>query len=605
MNGYQLMEQTSGFLVVASPVQYAHTLSRLPLVSHGDYQVIEARSSRFEVWCSRSDMRTSSPERQIALVLRGELYGRLCGTDRQCLIEAYVQQGPDFLTSLNGSFCLVLVDARDGTLVVATDRLNSKKIYCSASDDYVAFSSSIFLHPARHLTLDRAAVACYLANGALHNNRTPFNEIRVMGRASISQYHDGAIRSNTFWEYRFNNEYAAKPYKQLKQELRDLLVEAVKARVPPTSPPCISLSAGYDSTAILGIIGSCLRIRDVQCFSYGFGQVAPASDEFLSQQMATLYRYPFRIIPSFAGSLKTVIERNARLGQGTSHFCHEVDAWFELGHNGSRSDEQLLFVGDECLGWINRPMASYTDVLQAVAIHDFSHLSWLEQYLDRISMELFSEAVQNDLDAIVRSCPTSDDLHDVKDYLYLDQRLSHVIMPWRENFPGRFFTVANPLLDNAILDFMQKVPSMLRRGKRLFKDTVRDMFPDLLRIKRAQSSSFTSYLDEALQAQKAELIAFVEQETSPLDTLLPQEALIHILRDYVYVPPQSRLRDWPKSVLRRVLQGTTGYDWAASRVRVPHAGAVARAKFLERALVLRTFLARIAEQHAVMRASHR
>ena len=596
MDSYQLIEQTSDFLVVANPVNHPCTLSHLPLVSQGDYHVIEAGSSRFEVWCARAGMRTSSPDQQIEIVLRGELYGQPLGSDRKCLIEAYLQQGLAFFKSLNGSFCLLLIDARDGTLIAVTDRLNSRKIYCSESDECVAFSSSIFLHPARHLTIDKAAVACYLANGAVHNNRTLFNEINVVGRASVYHYRDREFQRNTFWEYRFNNEYAAKPYHRLKQELRDLLVDAVKARVPPTSPPFISLSAGYDSTAILGILGSCLRIRDAQCFSYAFGQSAPSSDEFLSQQMATLYGYPFRIIPSFAGSLKTVIERNARLGQGAGHFCHEVDAWFELGHDGCQAEEKRLFVGDECLGWINRPMKSYADVLQAVAIYDFSHLSWLDHYIDSASMRLFAEAVKEDIQTIIKRCPESDDLHDAKDYLYLDQRISHVIMPWREDFPGRFFTVANPLLDNAILDFMQKVPSTLRRGKRLFKDTVRDMFPDLFRVRRARSSSFTSYWDRALQTQKADLTSLVEQEASPLDSIFPPEALIHILQDYVYVPPRARLRNWPKSALRQVLYGMSLYDWAASKVRQSPPGPVITSEFLKRALVLRTFLGRIAKQ---------
>jgi asparagine synthase (glutamine-hydrolysing) len=603
MDSYPLVEQTSDFVVVAGPAQHPRMLSRLSLVSEGDYHVIEAGGSQFEVWCARSGMLTSSPDRQITLVLRGELYGQPFSSDRQRLIEAYMCQGTDFLKHLNGSFCLILLDARDGTCIAATDRLNSTKIYMSESGDDVAFSSSIFLHPARRLTVDTAAVAGYLASGIAYNSRTPFNEIRVMERASICQYHARKLRKSIFWEYCFSNEYVARPYNQLKHELRELLVEAVKVRMPPNSPPFISLSAGYDSTTILGIIGSCIRLPEAQCFSYAFGQPTPSSDEFLSQRMAMLYGYPFRVIPSFTGNLKTVIERNARLGQGTSHFCHEVDAWFELGHTGSRPDARWLFVGDECMGWINRPMLSYTDVLQAVGISDFSRLHWLERYMDKASVRLFSEAVREDILTMLKRCPKSGDLHDAKDYLYLDQRLSHLIMPWRENFPGRFFTVANPLLDNTILDFIQKVPSTLRRGKRLFKDTVRDMFPDLFRIRRAQSSSFTSYLDQALQAQKAELTSLMAPEVGMLDAILPPEVLVRILQDYAYAPPRSRLWDRPKHALRRVLRGTAWYGWAAHRVRGP--GQVATSKFLERALVLRTFLADItAQEHSVRRTPH-
>jgi hypothetical protein len=122
------------------------------------------------------------------------------------------------------------------------------------------------------------------------------------------------------------------------------------------------------------------------------------------------------------------------------------------------------------------------------------------------------------------------------------------------------------------------------------------MFPDLFRVRRARSSSFTSYWDRALQTQKADLISLVEQEASPLDSIFPQEALIHILRDYVYVPPRARLRNWPRSVLRQVLSSMSAYDWVASKVRESHPGPVITSEFLKRALVLRTFLARIAKQ---------
>ena len=135
VNAYKLSEHASDFLVVANPVNHPCTLSRLPIVSQGDYHVIETGASRFEVWCARADMCISSPDRQIELILRGELVGQTFGSDLKHLIEAYLQQGLAFFKSLNGSFCLLLIDARDGTLIVMTDRLNSKKVYRSELDE--------------------------------------------------------------------------------------------------------------------------------------------------------------------------------------------------------------------------------------------------------------------------------------------------------------------------------------------------------------------------------------------------------------------------------------------------------------------------------------
>ncbi|HWA94462.1 MAG TPA: hypothetical protein VG844_07655 [Terracidiphilus sp.] len=42
--------------------------------------------------------------------------------------------------------------------------------------------------------------------------------------------------------------------------------------------------------------------------------------------MASLVGYPHQILESYHGSILATIESNARLGQGLSNFCDEIDA---------------------------------------------------------------------------------------------------------------------------------------------------------------------------------------------------------------------------------------------------------------------------------------
>jgi hypothetical protein len=172
--------------------------------------------------------------------------------------------------------------------------------------------------------------------------------------------------------------------------------------------------------------------------------------------------------------------------------------------------------------------------------------------------------------------------------------MTHVILPWRENFPGRFFSVANPLLDYSLLDFMEKLPSEHRRGKRLFKETVRRMLPDLFRLNRAESSSFLLYWDQAFEAQKGELLRSVAESSSPLDAVIPKEALVSILQAYRGHPTPAHPHGTPRAVLKRLLRSTPLYDWAASVLRRPPPARVEVSSFLGRALVLRAFLTRTA-----------
>ncbi len=81
------------------------------------------------------------------------------------------------------------------------------------------------------------------------------------------------------------------------------------------------------------------------------------------------------------------------------------------------------------------------------------------------------------------------DLYDLREYLYLDQRLPR-LLSWREAYAEPCGEVRNPLVDREVLELRQRFPKHLTLGKQLFKDTVTEMFPDLFAIDRAVAGSW-------------------------------------------------------------------------------------------------------------------
>jgi len=553
-------------------------------------EIFEAGLVNFEVQHGHRSLFASPTDPEIKLLFVGELYGQSSASTPQYVIDAYRKAGAGFVGTLNGSFCFVLIDLRDGSLLAATDRLNSKKLFISKNAEGIAFSSDLRSHPLVDRALDVAAVAGYLANGAMLCNRTPYRNIETMARAAIYSFDGDRENLRTYWHYHFTNEYASKPPQELREELKALLINAVAIRNPTHSCPLVSLSAGYDSMAILGIMKRYLKLSDVRCFSFSHGKVSSTSDEYISREVATQFGYPFSVVSSFSGNLNRVVERNARRGQGVSHFCHEVDGWFEIEQSEAGIEEGRLFVGDECFGWKDRPMNSMEDVLQAVSIRDFSGLGWLASHAGKEMVATCGELVRQDIATIVARCPESRDLHDAKDFLYLDHRLNHVIMPWRENFSGHLFPVENPLLDNSILDFIQKTPSAQRRGKKLFIETATDMLPELFNKRRARSSSFAAYWEKRLETDKLSLSPLLREKKSLLDTLLSPDVLLQILNSYRNHEPQSKLSDLPRNAINYFLHGTKLWDAMVSKKPLSPLGQVAVEQFLHRSLVLRTAL---------------
>ncbi len=61
--------------------------------------------------------------------------------------------------------------------------------------------------------------------------------------------------------------------------------ESVRKLLPPFNPQRVflSLSAGHDSTGILGVLGPKVKGPDVRCFSCALGEAEPKTDAYIAR----------------------------------------------------------------------------------------------------------------------------------------------------------------------------------------------------------------------------------------------------------------------------------------------------------------------------------
>jgi hypothetical protein len=186
-----------------------------------------------------------------------------------------------------------------------------------------------------------------------------------------------------------------------------------------------------------------------------------------------------------------------------------------------------LFVADECFGWRAMQLDSFDDALaKGIGIRVpasvpayYSHGAYPH--------EMIEERLQADIEVLRNRCTGFRNWHDCKDFLYLDQRLAHMLLPWRERYAGRYARLANPFLDNDILDFVGRVPTDYRLGKRLFREVAQEMFPELFAMRLAREGGVsTSPLARHFDREKDELANLIDGFESALDAVLPP----HVLR---------------------------------------------------------------------------
>jgi asparagine synthase (glutamine-hydrolysing) len=527
---------------------------------------------------------------RLSICLVGEVYESPFGTSLPDLLSRYRECGRAFVRELNGSFVLALLDEEREELVVATDRLATRKLFMLEDAEKSMYSTEIASLASLASTPDRTGVASYLANGCFVSGRTPFEAIRTVAPGTLRIHTNGRLEEERYWRQTFTGEYEGVAERSVGDELRDHLVHAVRLRYDESAPTALSLSAGYDATTILGILKRVLRAKDIDCFSYAHGPIAAGTDEAISQALAAEAGYSFRIIPSFSGQIARVLDANAALGKGIAPVCYEVDAWRSLRRDYADQRAASVFVGDECFGWIDRPLRAASDVLRAVQLNGLEVMPWLTQYCEGSTVVELQTRLERELAEVLGRQRGGTNLHDAKDDLYVTERLCHMILPWRECFAGNVFSVRNPFLDYNILDFVGKLAARQRRGKVLFKRTARRMSPELFRYPRARAASAGSYWERVLSEQAGALARALEEKSSPLDAVIPRESLVRILLD-LSGPLKAReaTRVSVIAKTKRYLGSSTAYDtlirvWPLPRMRV------SRATFVARAMVLRAFL---------------
>lgn len=205
----------------------------------------------------RSNQPFVSRNGRYVLVFNGEIYNyaelahshRLSPAttgDTEIVVELFAKLGPAMLPALNGMFSLVILDTETNEVLAARDRLGVKPLYIHRSSRGCMFSSEV-------------APILALTGGA------PFDEIGLRQYRKLRTFFNGRTAYRGIEMFPAGHYLAGETLRQYWQlptdpqdppeddELRQLVVESINARLIADVPVGSYLSGGIDSTIIAAI----------------------------------------------------------------------------------------------------------------------------------------------------------------------------------------------------------------------------------------------------------------------------------------------------------------------------------------------------------------
>lgn len=475
--------------------------------------------------CPGGKVLRSARDPESFLVVHGELIKVNGGIESefvQSFCERFAAEDTNQVAlDLRGSF--VLLALAKASLALILDRVGSRKLYRWNSSEGSWFDTDLRAFLDRGV--DAAGVASMIINRFTYGGRTVLKDVAALPRASVIRFDGHHWNHSEYWTYDFGGArqdafMRGLPGKRI--ELWDLLNQAVHRRIPHEGSILLLLSGGIDSRAILASLASRRTAwGNVRGASYGS---ADDDDAAVASELAARLGFQWTLLHG-STDLPDLIDLNAKYGGGQVFFYPRgLDGIAEL--TSSIPGPVTAFVGDECYGWSDMPLNSREDVFtQGIGIRSPAFVPPYYSYGVE-SHRSITEALQADVEAVDKRYSHVTSLQDLKDVLYLDQRLSHMLLTWRERHLGPFARIANPHIDEDILDFMRLVPTEFRLNKRLFRETALQHLGDMQGVRFARTGGCSNdFLDPLFVRYQADIDARIRGTPSALDRVLPAELI--------------------------------------------------------------------------------
>ncbi len=519
---------------------------------HGERAPWTVHIDRDDVFLAALGRRSGQPEPaaswsndELTVVLEGYIARdtsspRAVQSDAEHVADLY-RQDPAAIERLPGSFVLVVADQHAGAVMLWTDRAATRPCFAALVNDLLIVAPELKCFrelPGVDRTLVPGSLAAMAMNGALMDEHTYYQGVRLIGPARRYSVRRSGIRIERYWQRNFAGREGGQP--PSAAEVADSVVQATRRHLAPFRRPVLALSGGLDSRLLLA---AARRAElNVVSVTWGFDHVdTPGSDFQVARQLAEQAGIEHRLLRLDVDALPRHAERVVYLTDGlTGHLGNYTEG--ETTAQALAADFDAVVRGDEMFGDYP-PVWSRQLALSQVGINTGKRL-WLLRFLlkrDVASAVLRDYARQRRelLDSIHSSVSPTD----VTDVVFSRTRFPRVIASQSPVFRTHLEVIC-PLLDNRVVDLLRFCTAQQREGKRYISACVRAEFPAEFAVPRSAVHSRTSWRQRFPQLGPAQryLVETLLEPLASFDAWFDRTAIRAWLDDAL---AEGRRAPWP------------------------------------------------------------
>lgn len=257
----------------------------------------------------------------IWVVLNGEIYNYIelrnelknkghvfrTETDTEVLVHLYEEEGVAGIKKLNGMFAFALYDQVKQAMWIARDRLGIKPLFFTHQPDQFIFSSDLssIISAIKIKNINEKAFLSYLSFGYVSGESSIYRDVNKLLPGHWLWIDNSGVTLSKYWGLTQFQTWDGN-LREAKNQLNDLLDDAMRMQLRSDVPVGISLSGGIDSSAILAL--SSKHHSSLTAFTIDFIGKS-SSDTYFAREIAKKYAVRHVEIPIQSGDVSTTINQ--------------------------------------------------------------------------------------------------------------------------------------------------------------------------------------------------------------------------------------------------------------------------------------------------------